>query len=249
MENEILGSFIFNLLMEGSKACFTKPECKTDRDSYPIPTPSALVGVLEAVYWHPPVEYKIKKIAVCNQPRFQNIRKNEIKVKGSADKIKQEMNGTGDAKIYAAENQTQRNTRFLVDVKYVVQVEAIIRNTQCERDIELGINVFEKQKAEILNRFKKQIYRRQPFLGMSEYNDTEITWVPDFEKAAEENISDEVKCGTTDYGWMLYLIQYPNKTKKGINYKSGDVYPLFYHPILKHGIVNVDEYPVSRRIA
>ena len=54
---------------------------------------------------------------------------------------------------------------------------------------------------------------------------------------------------TTDYGWMLYLIQYPNKTKKGINYKSGDVYPLFYHPILKHGIVNVDEYPVSRRIA
>lgn len=214
MENEILGSFIFNVLIEGSKACFTKPECKTDRDSYPIPTPSALVGVLEAVYWHPPVEYKIKKIAVCNQPRFQNIRKNEIKVKGSADKIKQEMNGTGDAKIYAAENRTQRNTRFLVDVKYVVQVEAIIRNIQCERDIELGINVFEKQKAEILNRFKKQIYRRQPFLGMSEYNDTEITWVPDFEKAAEENISDEVKCGTTDYGWMLYLIQYPNKTKK-----------------------------------
>lgn len=74
------------------------------------------------------------------------------------------MNGTGDAKIYAAENRTQRNTRFLVDVKYVVQVEAIIRNIQCERDIELGINVFEKQKAEILNRFKNRFIEDSRFL-------------------------------------------------------------------------------------
>jgi len=34
----------------GDFACFTRPELKVERVSYPIPTPSAARGVLEAIY-------------------------------------------------------------------------------------------------------------------------------------------------------------------------------------------------------
>ena len=35
----------------GDFACFTRPEMKVERVSYPIMTPSAARGVLEAIFW------------------------------------------------------------------------------------------------------------------------------------------------------------------------------------------------------
>lgn len=242
MANEVLGSFIFNVLIEGSKACFTAQELRTERFSYAIPTPAALIGILEAVYWHPPIEYDIKKIAVCNTPKYHNIRKNEVKQKASASKLYQEMNGLGDAKIYTSECRTQRNTRYLSNVKYVVQVKATIRNIRCDRDIADGVDIFEKQKAIILERFKKQMYYRQPFLGLSEYNDAEVSWVPDFEQTAEKHISEEMKNSIFDYGIMRYKMNYHSTdTNVDDSYRSKVIDTLYFHPIVKGGIVNVDE--------
>ena len=44
-----------SILMEvrGPMACFTRPEMKTERVSYDVPTPSAARGMIESVYYHP----------------------------------------------------------------------------------------------------------------------------------------------------------------------------------------------------
>ncbi|MEI2616589.1 MAG: CRISPR-associated protein Cas5 [Thermomicrobiales bacterium] len=37
----------------GDLACFTRPEMKAERVSYPVMTPSAARGILEAIFWKP----------------------------------------------------------------------------------------------------------------------------------------------------------------------------------------------------
>ncbi len=81
----------------GDYACFTRPEMKTERVSYDMPTPSAARGLVDAIYWHPGLRYTIDAIYLLKpfgldpedeasteeytqRPiRFTNIRRNEVK--------------------------------------------------------------------------------------------------------------------------------------------------------------------------
>ena len=51
----------------GDFACFTRPEMKVERVSYPIMTPSAARGVLEAIFWEPQMCYRIDQILVVKK--------------------------------------------------------------------------------------------------------------------------------------------------------------------------------------
>ena len=55
----------------GQYACFTRPEFKVERVSYPIITPSAAVGVLEAIYWKPQFRWHISDIAILPHPDLE----------------------------------------------------------------------------------------------------------------------------------------------------------------------------------
>jgi CRISPR-associated Cas5-like protein len=48
---------LVHLRVWGDFACFTRPEMKVERVSYPIMTPSAARGILEAVFWEPQMYY------------------------------------------------------------------------------------------------------------------------------------------------------------------------------------------------
>lgn len=63
----------------GDYALFTRPEMKTERVSYDVMTPSAARGLLESIYWHPGMKWRIDLIHVCSPIRFTNIRRNEVK--------------------------------------------------------------------------------------------------------------------------------------------------------------------------
>ena len=60
----------------GRYALFSRPEMKVERCSYDVITPSAARGILEAIYWHPGLNWKIDKIYVCRPIKFTNIRRN-----------------------------------------------------------------------------------------------------------------------------------------------------------------------------
>ena len=77
----------------GDYACFTRPEMKTERVSYDVPTPSAARGMLESVYFHPGLRWHIERIYVLTPIRFTNVRRNEVKSKILASAAMAEANG------------------------------------------------------------------------------------------------------------------------------------------------------------
>ena len=106
----------------GDFACFTRPEMKTERVSYDVMTPSAARGILEAVFWHPGLMWKIDRIHVCNPIRFTNIRRNEVKATIPASKARTVMErGAGELYLATSQEIQQRAAMVLRDVRYVIE--------------------------------------------------------------------------------------------------------------------------------
>ena len=82
----------------GNYALLSRPELKVERVSYEVLTPSAARGIVEAIYYHPGLRWKIRKIYVMNPIRFTNIRRNEVKSKILCSDVRSAMQGTGDRK-------------------------------------------------------------------------------------------------------------------------------------------------------
>ncbi len=95
----------------GDLACFTRPEMKVERVSYPVITPSAARGLLEAILYKPQFRWRIHRIAVRRPIQFLAFRRNEVKSKASRN----------PEPLFADEDRTQRNTLALRQVDYVIE--------------------------------------------------------------------------------------------------------------------------------
>ena len=85
----------------GDYACFTRPEMKVERVSYDVPTPSAARGMVESVYFHPGLAWRIDRIYVLSPITFTNLRRNEVKSKILSSSVRTAMTG-GQAPLYIA---------------------------------------------------------------------------------------------------------------------------------------------------
>jgi len=83
---------IHTLEVWGDLACFTRPEMKVERFSYPVITPSAARGIFDAIYWdgirekqgresviRPYFHWQVKRIEMLELPRYIALRRNEVK--------------------------------------------------------------------------------------------------------------------------------------------------------------------------
>src|SRR3990172_11606325 len=106
------------VLVRGPLACFTRPEMKVERLSYPVMTPSAARGLLEAIFWKPQFQWQVRQIAVLNPIRFFSILRNEVNSKASV----------GAAGPYFADrDRAQRHTLALRDVAYLIRAEMVLK--------------------------------------------------------------------------------------------------------------------------
>lgn len=102
----------------GDFACFSRPECKVERCTYPVPTPSAIRGILSAIYSKPNEFYwQVRKIEVMKPIRYISFMRNEVK------------NRVSKSPILVEEVRTQRNAVMLRDVYYRVTADLIKRDT------------------------------------------------------------------------------------------------------------------------
>src|SRR5665647_1174805 len=123
----------------GDFACFTRPEMKVERVSYPVITPSAARGILEAIYWEPQMYYLIDSIHIIRRGRWISFRRNEVISVISMDNAKSWMNGTRQVSpIQAgggAADGTQRNMLALQGVEYLITAEvrltSLARQPRC----------------------------------------------------------------------------------------------------------------------
>jgi CRISPR-associated protein Cas5d len=114
---------IITLRVWGDFACFTRPEMKVERVSYPVMTPSAARGILEAVFWEPQMRYLIDSIRVVKRGCWVSIRRNEVTKVVSLDNAKTWMNSPDkvvplNAGAGADTDCAQRNMLALQGVEY-----------------------------------------------------------------------------------------------------------------------------------
>ncbi|SPJ15504.1 CRISPR-associated protein Cas5 [Syntrophobacter sp. SbD2] len=132
----------------GDYACFTRPEFKVERVTYPVITPSAARGILEAIYWKPEFRWEIREIQVFKDIRETSILRNEVSTRG--------------APCFIEEKRVQRTCLMLRDVEYVIHAE-IIQKPHDKEHPEKHISCFNR-------RVEKGQYHHHPYLGTREFD-------------------------------------------------------------------------------
>ncbi len=141
----------------GCYACFTRPEFKVERVSYPVMTPSAARGILEAIYWKPQIRYRVQQIGILKLGEQWSLLRNEISSRQS---------DRSGLLIVDADRQ-QRTSLVLKDVAY--RIQAWIEPRNGETNIAKHLDCF-RRRAEHGQYFHK------PFLGCREFA-AEFMWL------------------------------------------------------------------------
>ncbi len=164
---------VFRLKTWGSFACFTRPELKAERFSYPIMTPSAARGVLDAIYCKPPeFQWRVHRIEMLAPPRYIALRRNEVKEKASVGSVQRWMSGAeepeplwadGDREFSGSDEKgrTQRQTMALKDVRY--RLHASIRRWPGCAHNQAAL------EDQFLRRVRAGKCFQQPYLGCREF--------------------------------------------------------------------------------
>ena len=104
----------------GDFGCFSRPELKTERFSYPWPTPSAARGVFDSIYCKAydrrtktaQFYWQVEKIELLSYPSYIALRRNEVSHTVAADKtIRQWMRNPEKTKPIIADDKACRQQR------------------------------------------------------------------------------------------------------------------------------------------
>ena len=207
--------FEIKLKVWGDYACFTRPEMKVERVSYDVMTPSAARGILEAIYWKPAIVWEIDRIHVMKEPKFDNIRRNEVLGKIPLVPVKSAFSGK-EAVLFKDPNdeRVQRASLVLRDVEYFI--EAHFNKTEKAGPDD----TVEKHYNVALRRMRKGQCFHHPYFGCREYP-------VQFEYVEGVIPPSELK-GKKDLGFTLWDIDFAN-----------DMNPIFYRAEMNDGIIDV----------
>ena len=134
----------------GEFACFTRPDLKVERMTYPCMTPSAARGVLDAILWKPEFAWHIQRILVLKPVKFFSVKRNEINCK------------QGKEPIVVEERRAQRNSIVLRDVAYIIEAMIYQKTPDAANPSKKYVEMFTRRVR------KGQCWRR-PYLGTREF--------------------------------------------------------------------------------
>jgi CRISPR-associated protein Cas5d len=196
----------------GDFACFTRPEMKVERVSYPVPTPSAARGILEAIFWKPQFSWRVEEIWVLNEIRYASFVRNEVNSRQSERAAATWARHGGG--YDATADRAQRHTLALRDVTYLIRAQVVVK---------LGV---EADAAKFRDQFRRRVHAgrcfAQPYLGCREF--TAFFGPPD---GTERPI-----VRTEDLGAMLLDLDYAADG-------SGRGTPRFFQARLEQGVLRV----------
>jgi CRISPR-associated protein Cas5d len=198
----------------GDYACFTRPEMKVERVSYPVMTPSAARGILEAIFWEPQIYYLIDAIRIVRKGRWFSFRRNEVQrvISGfqtwmkSPEKV---------SYIEASDNdtRTQRNMLALQDVEYLITAE--VRLSDLGKSSPHGVP---KYLSEIRRRAQSGKCFHRPCLGVREFA-ADFEWIEDAQTTLEHS-NPNWQSFNDEPGLMLYDVFDPTARGEGFKWLS-----------------------------
>lgn len=133
----------------GDYACFTRPEFKVERVSYPVITPSAARGILEAIFWKPEMRYTIRRIGVLNLGSQMVILRNELAGR------------QGRKPIFVEDDRQQRSSLILKNVSYILEAEILTRPHATDPP--------QKYVEQFKRRVRRGQFHHAPYLGTREF--------------------------------------------------------------------------------
>lgn len=139
----------------GPAALFTRPDAKVERLSYPVMTPSAAVGVLEAIFWKPEFTWQVVAIEVLAPIREGRVRRNE-----TTQVVSREGALRGE-RVNTADHRTQRASTILLDVHYRVHGHVVLR--------EHATDPVAKYRDQFRRRVERGACFSQPYFGTREF--------------------------------------------------------------------------------
>jgi CRISPR-associated protein Cas5d len=220
----------------GDLACFTRPEMKVERVSYPVITPSAARGLLESILYKPQFRWRVRRIAVKKPIRFLAFRRNEVKSR---------LSPRNPEPLFADEDRTQRNTLALRDVEYVIEASLHLtplanqpRRKPFGEDESEGEDSLAKYFAMFQRRAEKGQCFAQPCFGCREFP-------AHFEFADESAMHVQTDLNANaDLGLMLYDVfnlDVPREQKSG-KVEKPQPRVTFFRAALEDGIVIVPDW-------
>ncbi len=196
----------------GDFACFTRPEMKVERVTYPVMTPSAARGVLESILWKPEFVWRVEEIWVLSPIRYFSILRNEVNTRQSErTAMSWQQHGGG---FDASADRAQRHTLALRDVGYVIRA-----NVQVKPGVDAD-------PAKYRDQFRRRVHAGRcfatPYLGCREFS-------AGF--AATDGGEHPIDL-TDELGPMLLALDYAPDG-------SGRAKPRFFDARLERGILHV----------
>jgi CRISPR-associated protein Cas5d len=207
----------------GDYACFSRPEFKVERVSYPVITPSAARGVLEAIFWKPEFRYEIREIGILKMGTTESILRNELS------------NRQGERPIFIEDQRQQRTSLVLKDVAYLIRAEMVLRPHATD------------PIYKYLDQFRRRVERGQcymtPYLGTREF-------AAYFGPPAEDEVPEPIDL---DLGLMLFDIAFvPDEDRAELEFirhgpdgpkrVTGYTQALFFHAKIERGWLKVPSY-------
>lgn len=199
---------------------------KTERVSYDVMTPSAARGILEAVYWHPGLKWKIDQIYVNRPIQFTSIRRNEVKSKISASNALQVYNGANKPLYISSKKEiVQRASLVLRDVEYVISAHFEMTDQASASD-----NPGEFKDI-MMRRLKRGECYHTPYFVTQEFPVRFCLWEEEEIHTAYEDQEEK------DLGYMLYDLNYSDPE---------NIQPMFFRAVLRRGVLDLRDCEVVR---
>ncbi len=212
---------MITLRIWGDYALFSRPESKPDRYSYPVPTPTAMRGVLESIHWKPAFQWVVDRIHVLRPISYMTITTNEISQTGAGlPTVWRAAARNKPLYQYAGECRQQRTSTVLCNVGYVIEAHIQLTATAGSDTIGKHLDIFRR-------RARKGACFQHPYMGCREFP----AHFELLEDKSDIPVSDLADDEPQDLGYMLYA--------RG--YKRGE-HLSYYHPWLEHGIIDVAKW-------
>ncbi len=211
----------------GDLACFTRPEFKVERVSYPMMTPAAARGALEAIFWKPEMRWEVREIWLLEPVKQIAIMRNELS-------DRQSVQGRSGKPIFIEDQnrRQQRTSLFIKNPTYLVLADIRLKSTT------------QHHKQKYVEQFKRRLLKgecqHQPYLGTRECS-AYFTEASDTEKPVADNIAigqmffDTAYCRSEERR-ELTVIEHDNGQARIV---SCYAQPLYFEAEVVQGVLRV----------
>lgn len=244
----------FTLELWADYGCFTRPETKVERFSYPVITPSSIRNILDSIYIEfdkaterPAHRWEVSRIELLSAVRYVSLMRNEVKDKVSVRDVKRWMRDPGDwAPLYAdatraeigtdQKGRTQRQTMALKAPHYRITAHTVLY----------------REDPRLRNKIEQSFERRakrgqciyQPYFGCREFSaffelvGVQESGAPHARILQPEYLTLAPVEHTEEVGWMLYDVF----DLSAPNGKNADPHISLFNAKIKNGVLKVPPY-------